>query len=77
MSAIFEEIVDGVCMEYLVSKRELLSDRRPAYIMPARQAAYYYAKNTGATLKKVAEFFSRDHSTILHGIRQHKKRMAA
>lgn len=53
---------------------DLFSQRRWKEIVLARQECYYRARmETGKSLPEIARFFGgRDHTTILHGIRQYQ-----
>ena len=64
---------------------QILSHRRTRRIAEARQEAWsrIYALRAGGpshtavySLPQIGGWFDRDHTTVLHGIRAHKKRMA-
>lgn len=61
-----------------ISLRELKSARRFRYLVEARQEAMslMYEK-TSLSMPQIGKILNRDHTTVLHGIRQHKKRLAA
>jgi chromosomal replication initiation ATPase DnaA len=65
-------IIGAVCDKYKVSRTDLLSTRRSAYIVRPRHIAMYLAKKL--TLRSYPEIGrqlgGRDHSTIIHGARK-------
>lgn len=53
---------------------ELASRRKETALVHARQAAFYLAKiHTNLSLPAIGRYFGRDHTTVLHGIRQVEK----
>lgn len=60
----------GHTIEDLRAKR-----RTPRTLVVARQWAMYRLREAGATLGEIALFMERDHTTIIHGIKQTKKRL--
>jgi chromosomal replication initiator protein len=66
-----------ICERHQLTMTELLGAMHSRYIAWPRQEAYWLcAKETGASLPQIGRAFGdRDHTTVLHGIRQHKKRM--
>lgn len=48
----------------------LTGENRAKYIAHARQLAYYIAHREGFTLPEIGRVFRRDHTTVLHGVRQ-------
>ena len=64
-------IQDAVCTVNGLTKEELLSPRRSVRIARARQLAMYLARElTGLSLTEIARGFDRDHTTVMHAIRQ-------
>lgn len=63
-------ITHYVCDTYGIEFDELLSPKRSMYITPARQTAIWLIAldMPQMTLSKIARFFKRDHTTILHAI---------
>lgn len=62
-----------------ISYDEIVSNRRQRNLVIARQEAMWRCKaETTATYPQIAMAIGhRDHTTILHGVRQHEKRMSA
>ena len=74
--ASMREIVSTVCAYYGVSDFDLQSDRRTADLIYPRHIAYYLCKvSTRQSNCAIGRFFDRDHTTILHGIRNIEKMM--
>lgn len=64
-------IQEAVCARYAVTMHHLLSDRRARCVARPRQVAMYLAHElTGRSLPVIGRAFNRDHTTIMHGIRQ-------
>lgn len=65
-------IVGAVCEKYKVSRAELSSSRRPAYIVRPRQIAMYLARNlTLLSLPQIGRALGgKDHTTCLFGVRK-------
>jgi chromosomal replication initiation ATPase DnaA len=59
------------------SLAELKSARRDRVLVAARHEAFYrVAKETSLSLPAIGKMFGgKDHTTILHGIRQHAKKL--
>lgn len=72
-----QSIIADVAKKYRVSNIELISQRRSRYIAWPRQEVMFRAfKETTLSLPAIGRHLGgRDHTTILHGIRQHEKRM--
>jgi chromosomal replication initiator protein len=63
-------IQDAVCAVLDVSREDLLSARRTARLVRARQLAMYLSRElTQLSLAEIAREFGRDHTTILHAVR--------
>lgn len=60
------------------SVQAILSERRTAPLVRARHECFWRAKEeTSFSLTQIAHAYNRaDHSTIIHGIAMHEKRMA-
>jgi len=67
-----EDIQRIVARHYIVSKTELLSNRRTRTIVKPRQIAMYLAKvMTPRSLPEIGRRFGgRDHTTVLHAVRK-------
>jgi len=70
-------LIKAVTTVFAVSKEELLSKRRMAYIVTPRHALYYLGyKNTSHSLPSLARFLGRDHTSIIHGRNKTMERLA-
>ena len=67
-----DDIQQVVCQHYGISRADILSHRRTAKVVFARQIAMYLAKTL--TLRSLPEigrrFGGRDHTTVLHAVRK-------
>ena len=63
---IAEEVSDATGIPMAV----LVGENRAKHIAHARQLAYYIAHREGFTLPEIGRVFRRDHTTVLHGVRQ-------
>lgn len=79
-----DEILDEVCSEYAVRRQELLGVSRTAGIVEARHDAMWRFRQCrneyGDPLygyPELGRIFNRDHTTIIHGVRAHQRRMDA
>ncbi len=69
-----ERIIEEVARTYQVSQTEILSSRRTAELVKARQIAMYIARETTElAYQSIGESFGKDHSTVLHNVRQAEK----
>ena len=69
-------IQDAVCAVHGVSREDLLSARRSAPVTRARQQAMFLARElTPLSLTEIARGFGRDHTTVMHAVRQVAGRM--
>lgn len=63
-------IIDAVALTSGVSREQILSGRRTAAVVAARQLAMYLAREmTELSLAQIARAFQRDHTTVLHAVR--------
>lgn len=71
-------IIAEVAQKHGVSYDELISDRRQKRMIAPRFEAYWRcARETPASYPQIGRAFgNRDHTTILHGVRRHEKRLA-
>ena len=71
-------IVDEVCAKRQLDRIEVLSDRRSSDVAQARHEIWHriYSELPNYSLPMIGRLFNRDHTTILHGIRKHKKRVS-
>lgn len=69
-----EKIIAEVARTYNVSENDILSNRRTANLVLARQAAMYIARETtGLSYKMIGESFGKDHSTVLYNVSKIEK----
>lgn len=62
------EIVDLVASAAGISKRDILGPSRLRHIARARQYSYHLSALEGFSTVAIGAFFSRDHTTVRHGI---------
>jgi chromosomal replication initiator protein len=66
-----DRICEITAQAYNVTAEELRGRRRPRHIAAPRQVAMYLARRlTTKTLQEIGGFFGRDHTTVLHSVRQ-------
>jgi len=64
-----EKIIAEVSHTYNVSERDILSNRKTAPLVLARQVAMYIARETTEmSYKAIGESFGKDHSTVLYNV---------
>jgi chromosomal replication initiation ATPase DnaA len=70
-------IARAIAKLHRISFTDLCSHRRAAHLVAARQHAMYeIKKNTKMSLPAIGKILGgRDHTTIIHGIKQHEKRL--
>lgn len=62
-------IVDACAAEFGVPRQEMLSDRRHANVVTARQAACWLARAlTTLSYPVIARHLRRDHTTVMHSV---------
>lgn len=72
-----ERIVSEVSASTGVPVRDITSDRRNLHIVAARHEVFWRLHaETDWSVAEIGRRLGRDHTTILHGIRQHEKRRA-
>lgn len=59
-------VADAVCAHFNLTIDELKEKNRKRTIVKARQIAMYIMHKKGLTLMYVAEFFGKDHTTVIH-----------
>lgn len=64
-------IQSNVCLEFGITLKALLSERRDYGVIPARHIGYWLCRElTGASLPTIARMFlKKDHTTIISGIK--------
>lgn len=66
-----ETIISEVAKTYNVSEEDILSNRRTAPLVLARQVAMYISrKTTDLSFKAIGECFGKDHTTVLYNVNQ-------
>lgn len=72
------QIINVVSEYYRIPQREIMSNRRTAPVVRARQIGMYLAKtHTLRSLPEIGRVLGgKDHTTILHGVRKITQRMA-
>ena len=71
-------IVREVSEKHCVKAEDILSQSRKRTLVVARQEAMYRVRTeVGKSLLEIARHFNRDHSTVMHSIETHGKRIAA
>jgi len=64
-----EKIIAEVARTYNVSESDILSNRRTADLVIARQVAMYIARETtDLSYKQIGESFGKDHTTVLYNV---------
>ena len=64
-----EKIISEVAKTYNVSESDILSNRRTAELVIARQVAMYIARETtDLSYKAIGESFGKDHTTVLYNV---------
>ena len=76
-------VMRAACKKHRLTMEQLRSSSRRRDIIMARQECFYAMRHEvpwlgrRMSLPEIAHLFGMDHTTILHGIRQHAKRMEA
>ncbi len=77
-SVTVKKIVAYVAKEFGISESDILSDKRQANVVLARQITMYVIKEvTDLKLQEVGNYFNKNHTTVLYAINQAKEKMAA
>ena len=65
------KIIDTISAQFLVPRLGLMSPRRNRYLAEARFACYFLCREvTKLSYTQIGRVFSRDHTTILGGVRR-------
>jgi len=72
------QVLEAVCNVMEVSHESIRGVRRNAAITAPRQMAYALMAELcpHQTIPAIGDFMNKDHTTILHGVSVHKKKMA-
>lgn len=74
---VLDRIVDGVSRKHGVSKNELLGTSAKRYVVYPRWECWWIMYDSDSySMTQIAEYFGKDHSTVVYGIRQHERRLA-
>lgn len=69
-----ETILEGCAKYYQLKKEDLLGKRKTKEIAKARQICMYYMRDIlGYSQLKIAKYFDKHHTTIMHGINEIEK----
>jgi chromosomal replication initiator protein len=73
------DIIEQVAREHGLTVNQMLARRRDRHLVYARQHAMWRcSKETRHSLPEIGRYFGDyDHTTVLHGIRSHEKRLGA
>lgn len=76
---LWKRVVDETCAKYGVSIPEVMSIQRQPLLVHARHEIFYrLKKESSMSLPEIGRVMGgRDHTTVLHGVRQHASRLAA
>lgn len=71
------EVVDAVAKRHGLKRSDLLSDSREAKYVHARQEAFWRLRQLDPqpSFPAIGRLMKRDHTTVLHGVRAHERRM--
>jgi chromosomal replication initiator protein len=69
-------ILDDTAAYFSLTRQDLISKNRSRPLTTARHVAMYLLREcTGLSLIRIGEWFERDHSTVIHGIKKVEKLM--
>lgn len=68
---------DAVMAMWEVVPADLAEPCRKANVVWARYMVEYYLRSLGYSLHKIAGLFKRDHSTVVHSVKEVKKMLSA
>lgn len=69
-------VTAAVCMEHGVTMADVRGASRSRRIVAARFEAMFRCRGLGKSLTEVGRFFSRDHTSVLHGVRKYQACLA-
>lgn len=71
-------VLEAVAAVYHVGKLDIVSPNRRPHMVATRNAFYWSAKNlTPRGYSEIGRFINRDHSTVMHGIKNVETFMAS
>lgn len=71
------DICEEVCARTGLTLPEIRGLSRVARVVQPRQEVMWLAAKAGKSTPEIGRFFSRDHTTVIHGIRAHQRRIGA
>lgn len=72
------EIIAEVCDHHGVAVKELLSCRRDAFLVRAREEACWRLRDeTAMTYPAIGRLLNRDHTSVIAAVRRYQRRRAA
>lgn len=74
---IIDAALDAASSLGLIDRKTLLADCRFSHVSRVRQAAYLVARDNGAAYCRIGKRLSREHSTVMQGVRAARARVAA
>jgi len=69
------DIVKAIAVKNGVTFEEIRSYTRIRKVTRARQEAYCVLRDRGMSLQAIADYFKRDHTTVMSGITRHQGRV--
>lgn len=65
-----EEVIDVVARHFKIPKEKIIAGGRERDLVLPRQAAMYLSRKlTDSSLKSIGKIFTKDHSTVIHGVK--------
>ena len=68
-------VIQNVAAKHKITYENIMSQSKEGIINAARQEAYWSLHALGLSSAQVGRIMKRDHTTILHGIKQHEARV--
>jgi len=75
MTPSYKDRLHEVCLKHCIPADRIEGYARRPRIVRARQELMYLLRQDGWTVEAIGEAVNRDHTTVIHGIRQHEKNM--
>lgn len=73
----WKRVVLDIASSHRLTIAQIFSDQRSKHIVKARHESFYRLhRELGMSLAQIGRHFRMDHTSVLHGVRQHEKRMA-
>ena len=75
-SVVVKKIIEFIAKAFGVTENDITSNKRQANVVLARQVTMYVIKEvTDLKLQEIGNYFEQNHTTVLYGINQAKKKM--